>query len=262
MSFDLEGRAIVVTGSGRGIGEAIARGLAADGALLTIADIDEANASTVAEGIRAAGGKAIFVRVDVANRDSVKAMIATTVKAHGKLDVIFNNAGIAQTKPFLSITEQDWRRVMDINGLGVLICMQEAIKQMIAQGHGGKVVNTASIAGKQGYEPLAHYSASKFGVVALTQAAARAFGAQKINVNAICPGVVATDMWKLIDKGFKDEGLTSRDNEAFEAFSAGILLGRPSAADDLCGVARFLASSASDYMTGQSLVVDGGMVFV
>ncbi|WP_454619315.1 SDR family NAD(P)-dependent oxidoreductase [Bradyrhizobium cenepequi] len=262
MSFDLKGRAIVVTGSGRGIGEAIARSLAADGALLTIADIDEANASTVAEGIRAAGGKAISVRVDVANRDSVKAMIATTVKAHGKLDVIFNNAGIAQTKPFLSITEQDWRRVMDINGLGVLICMQEAIKQMIAQGHGGKVINTASIAGKQGYEPLAHYSASKFGVVALTQAAARAFGAQKINVNAICPGVVATDMWKLIDKGFKDEGLTSRDNEAFETFSAGILLGRPSAADDLCGVARFLASSASDYMTGQSLVVDGGMVLV
>ncbi|RZN30624.1 SDR family NAD(P)-dependent oxidoreductase [Bradyrhizobium sp. Leo121] len=262
MPFDLEGCAIVVTGSGRGIGEAIARGLAADGALLTIADIDEGNASTVAEGIRAAGGKAIAVRVDVTSRDSVKAMIAATVKAHRKLDVIFNNAGIAQTKPFLSITEQDWRRVMDTNGLGVLICMQEAIKQMIAQGHGGKIINTASIAGKQGYEPLAHYSASKFGVVALTQAAARAFGAQKINVNAICPGVVATDMWKLIDKGFKDEGLTSRDNEAFETFSAGILLGRPSAADDLCGVSRFLASSASDYMTGQSLVVDGGMVLI
>ncbi len=225
MPFDLEGRAIVVTGSGRGIGEAIARGLAADGALLTIADIDEGNASTVAEGIRAAGGKAIAVRVDVTSRDNVKAMIAATVKAHGKLDVIFNNAGIAQTKPFLSITEQDWRRVMDTNGLGVLICMQEAIKQMTAQGHGGKIINTASIAGKQGYEPLAHYSASKFGVVALTQAAARAFGAQKINVNAICPGVVATDMWKLIDKGFKDEGLTSRDNEAFETFSAGFCSG-------------------------------------
>ena len=98
--------------------------------------------------------------------------------------------------------------------------------------------------------------------MALTQAAARAFGGQKINVNAICPGVVATDMWKLIDKGFKDEGLTSRDNEAFETFSAGILLGRPSAADDLVGISRFLASSASDYMTGQSLVVDGGMVLV
>jgi meso-butanediol dehydrogenase/(S,S)-butanediol dehydrogenase/diacetyl reductase len=262
MSFDLEGRAVVVTGSGRGIGEAIARGLASAGAWLTIADINEANASTVAQSIRSGGGKAIAVSTNVASRESVKGMIAATVKAHGKLDVIFNNAGIAQTKPFLSITEDDWHRVMDINGLGVLICMQEAIKQMIAQGHGGKIINTASIAGKQGYEPLAHYSASKFGVVALTQAAARAFGAQKINVNAICPGVVATDMWKLIDKGFKDEGLTSRDNEAFETFSAGILLGRPSAAEDLVGVSQFLASSASDYMTGQSLVVDGGMVLV
>ena len=154
-----------------------------------------------------------------------------------------------------------------MNGLGVLIGMQEAIKQFQAQGKdatgfAGRIVNTASIAGKQGYEPLAHYCASKFGVVALTQAAARAFGKDGISANAICPGVVATEMWKVIDKGFKDEGLTSRDNEAFETFSAGILLGRPSAAEDLAGVAIFLASPASDYMTGQSLVVDGGMVFV
>ena len=146
--------------------------------------------------------------------------------------------------------------------LGVMIGIQEAARQMMAQGTGGKIINTASIAGKQGYEPLAHYCASKFGVVALTQAAARAFGARQITANCICPGVVATEMWKVIDKGFKDEGLTSRDNEAFETFSAGILLGRPSTADDLVGVARFLASGASDYMTGQSLVVDGGMVFV
>ena len=144
----------------------------------------------------------------------------------------------------------------------VRIGIQEAAKQFIAQGGGGKIVNTASIAGKQGYEPLAHYSASKFAVVALTQAAARAFGKHRINVNAICPGVVATDMWKLIDKGFKDEGLTSRDNEAFEGFSADILLGRPSRPEDLAGVSVFLASAGSDYMTGQSLVVDGGMVLL
>lgn len=259
MSEDLKGRSIIVTGAGRGIGEAMARGLAEQGAALTIADINEETARSVAASI---GGAAIGVKVDVADRASVKAMIAATVAAQGKLDVIFNNAGIAQTKPFLSITEEDWHRVMNVNALGVMICMQEAISQMIAQGHGGKIVNTASIAGKQGYEPLAHYSASKFAVVAMTQAVARGFGAQGITANAICPGVVATDMWKLIDKGFKDEGLTSRDNEAFETFSAGILLGRPSRAEDLVGVARFLASSASDYMTGQSLVVDGGMVLI
>jgi meso-butanediol dehydrogenase/(S,S)-butanediol dehydrogenase/diacetyl reductase len=262
MSINLQSRSIIVTGAGRGIGEAMAVGLAEAGARLTIADINEANAKSVADKITAKGGDAIAVAVDVRQRTSVQAMIAAAVRAFGRLDVIFNNAGIAQTKPFLSITEEDWHNVMDVNALGVLIGMQEAVKQMIAQGGGGKIVNTASIAGKQGYEPLAHYSASKFAVVALTQAAARAFGSHKINVNAICPGVVATDMWKVIDKGFRDEGLTTRENEAFDGFASTILLGRPSRADDMVGVARFLASSESDYMTGQSLLVDGGMVFV
>lgn len=258
----LNGRSIIVTGAGQGIGEAMARALASRGASLVIADLAEAKAEKVAQSIRDTGAKAIGVRVDVADRASVKAMIEATVKAFGRLDVIFNNAGIAQTRRFLAITEEDWHRVMDTNGLGALICMQEAAKQMIAQKGGGKIVNTASIAGKQGYEPLAHYSASKFAVVALTQAGARAFAPEKITVNAICPGVVATPMWKHIDKGFRDEGLTHRENEAFENFSSTILLGRPSVAEDLAGVACFLASADSDYMTGQSLVVDGGMVLI
>ncbi|WEX08646.1 glucose 1-dehydrogenase [Chelativorans sp. AA-79] len=262
MSNELDGRSIIVTGAARGIGEAMARGLSAQGASLTIADIDAHAAEKVAASLREGGAQATAVAVDVSRRESVRGMIGAAVSAHGKLDAIFNNAGIAQTRPFLSITDEDWHRVMDVNGLGVLICMQEAIRQMIAQGHGGKVINTSSIAGKQGYEPLAHYSASKFAVVALTQAAARAFGKDGINVNAICPGVVATEMWKVIDKGFVDEGLTERDNQAFETFSADILLGRPSKSDDLTGVACFLASPASDYMTGQSLIVDGGMVLV
>ncbi|MBB5220443.1 meso-butanediol dehydrogenase/(S,S)-butanediol dehydrogenase/diacetyl reductase [Amaricoccus macauensis] len=267
MTEALNGRSVIVTGAGRGIGAAMAKAMAAAGGRLTIADIDGSTAEAVAAEIRADGGKAIAVEADVTSRAAVQAMIAAAVAAHGRLDVIFNNAGIAQTRPFLAITEEDWRRVMDVNGLGVLIGMQEAVKQFQSQGKdatgfGGRIVNTASIAGKQGYEPLAHYCASKFGVVALTQAAARAFGKDGISANCICPGVVATEMWKVIDKGFKDEGLTGRDGEAFETFSAGILLGRPSAADDLAGVAVFLASPASDYMTGQSLVVDGGMVFV
>lgn len=267
MNKPLNGRSVLVTGAGRGIGAAMAKAVAAAGGRLAIADIDLAAAEGVAGEIQAAGGEAVAVQADVTDRDAVKAMIAAAVGAHGRLDVIFNNAGIAQTRPFLSITEEDWRRVMDVNGLGVLIGMQEAIRQFQSQGKdatgfGGRIVNTASIAGKQGYEPLAHYCASKFGVVALTQAAARAFGKDGISANAICPGVVATDMWKVIDKGFKDEGLTSRDGEAFDGFAAGILLGRASVAEDLAGVAVFLASPASDYMTGQSLVVDGGMVFV
>lgn len=262
MSQDSNQPSIIVTGAGRGIGEAMARGLAASGARLVIADINEASAQAVAQSIRDAKGQAIGVAVDVSQRVSVKALIDKTVAQFGRLDVMFNNAGIAQTRAFLSITEDDWHRVMDINALGVLIGMQEAAKQMIAQGGGGKIINTASIAGKQGYAPLAHYCASKFSVVALTQAGARALGEHQIKVNAICPGVVATDMWKLIDQGFRDEGMTTQENEAFNKFSADILLGRPSRAEDLVGVANFLASPASDYMTGQSLVVDGGMVLV
>ncbi|MDQ7263204.1 glucose 1-dehydrogenase [Paracoccus sp. PS-1] len=262
MSNSVEGRVVIVTGAGRGIGRSIAEGLAQAGARVVIADIAADTAESTAAEIREAGGQAIGLAVDVADRASTRALIARTAAEHGRLDAMFNNAGIAQVKPFNDITEDDWHRVMDVNAMGVLIGIQEAAKQFIAQGGGGKIVNTASIAGKQGYEPLAHYSASKFAVVALTQAAARAFGRHGICVNAICPGVVATDMWKLIDKGFKDEGLTQRDNEAFEGFSADILLGRPSRPEDLAGVSIFLASAGSDYMTGQSLVVDGGMVLL
>jgi len=257
----LKDKSIVITGAAGGIGAAIAKTLAADGARITVADLSEAAARTVAGEITAAGGTAIAVAVDVRQRAQVRALIDQAVAAHGRLDVLFNNAGVAQTRPFLDITEEDWRFVTDVNALGVLIGMQEAIKTFKAQGGGGKIVNTASIAAKQGYEPLAHYCASKFAVVALTQAAARAFGKEQITVNAFCPGVVATDMWKTIDKGFRDSGLTSHDNEAFDTFAAGAVLGRPSTPADLVGVARFLASSASDFMTGQSLLVDGGMVF-
>lgn len=260
MSGRLAGQRVVVTGAGRGIGAEMAKAMAAEGARLVIADLDFGIAKATAAAIAETGGEAVPVQVDVRDRTSVQAMIAATVEAYGGLDALFNNAGIAQVRPFLSISEEDWRAVMDVNGLGVLIGMQEAAKQMIAQGTGGSIVNTASIAGKQGYEPLAHYSASKFAVVALTQAGARAFAKDKIRVNAICPGVVATDMWKLIDRGFKDSGLTARDNEAFETFAATALLGRGSRPDDMAGVALFLTSADSAFMTGQTLLVDGGIV--
>ncbi|KQT83913.1 glucose 1-dehydrogenase [Aurantimonas sp. Leaf443] len=258
MINDLDGVRAVVTGGARGIGAEMAKGLAAAGARVLVADLNEEAARAMAAAI---GGETIACRVDVRERSSVRAMIETAAARFGGVDAVFNNAGIAQVRPFLDITEEDWRTVMDVNGLGVLIGMQEAIRQMKRQGTGGSIVNTASIAGKQGYEPLAHYSASKFAVVALTQAAARAFGKDAIRVNAICPGVVATDMWKLIDQGFRDNGLSSSENEAFDGFAAGAVLGRASRPDDMAGVACFLAGKGSAFMTGQTLLVDGGMVF-
>jgi len=255
----LHNRSIIVTGAARGIGEAIARALAQQQAQVVVADINAQQAEAVVASIVAAGGQALGVGVDVRERASVRALIAAAVAAYGKLDVMFNNAGVAQARPFLSITEDDWRSVMDVNALGCLIGMQEAIRQMLAQQTPGKIINTASIAGKQGHEPLAHYSASKFAVIGLTQAAARAFGAQQITVNAICPGVVATPMWGAIEEGIATQGRTP--GEVFAQAASAAVLGRASQPQDLAGVSVFLAGPGSDFMTGQALVVDGGMVF-
>jgi len=173
--------------------------------------------------------------------------------------VIFNNAGIAEIRPFMEVEEEHWNRLMTVNGLGVLICMQEAARLMIEQGH-GKMINTASIAGKEGYDIQPHYSATKFSVVALTQAGARAFGPHGITVNAICPGIVETELWEGLDDDFMRFGITERPGEGMERFSERILLGRTATPEDMAGPAAFLASSDSDYITGQSLMVDGGMV--
>jgi len=259
VSSSVQGKAIIVTGAGRGIGAAIARELAEGGASVCIADLDFASAQKIAAGI---GGAAIAVQVDVSSRDSVKAMIAATVKAFGKLDVIFNNAGISQACPFMEVTEHDWHRIMDVNALGVLIGTQEAARQMQAQGHGGKIINTASIAAKQGYPLFAHYCASKFAVAALTQAAARALAADKITVNAFAPGVVGTELWKQLDQEFMEHGLTQKPDQAINEFSQSILLGRHSMPGDIVGVTTFLASTGSDYITGQTFMVDGGMVLI
>ena len=259
MSGTVQGKSIIVTGAGRGIGAGIARDLARNGANVCVADLNEAAAQSVAASI---GASAIAVRVDVASRDSTKAMIAATVKAFGRLDVMFNNAGISQACPFMDVTEDDWHRIMDVNGLGVLIGTQEAARQMQDQGTGGKIINTASIAAKQGYPLFAHYCASKFAVAALTQAAARALAADKITVNAFAPGVVRTELWEQLDREFIDLGVTQKPDQAIDEFSQSILMGRYSTPEDITGVTTFLASAGSDYMTGQTVMVDGGMVLI
>ncbi|OMI00058.1 shikimate dehydrogenase [Bradyrhizobium brasilense] len=261
MSGRLNHQSIIVTGAGRGIGAELAQAFAAEGAKVVVADVNKGNAANVAKRIMASGGSAISVEVDVRKRDSIRAMISAAVKEFGGLDTMVNNAGIAQVRTFLDISDEDWDTMLEVNSRGVLFCMQESIKQMLAQGHGGSVINMSSIAGKQGYPTQAHYCASKFGVVALTQAAAKAFGPNRIRVNAICPGIVATDMWKMIDQGFRDAGLTNEENEAFNGYVALTALGRPSTPADLTGVAVFLASHESEYMTGQTLLIEGGLVF-
>ena len=260
MSVELNGRSIIVTGAGRGIGAAIAADLAARGARVAVADLDRESAEAVTARIVAQGHEAKAFAVDVASRKNVRGLIGEVVAAYGRLDVMFNNAGISKTINFLDTTEEDFERIMRVNGLGVMIGIQEAARQMISQGQGGKIVNTASIAGKQGYPLFAAYCASKFAVVALTQAAGRALAEHKITVNCFAPGVVRTELWKQLDTEFMELGLTKEAGQAINEFSASILIGRAALPADIVGTTSFLASKASDYITGQTIMIDGGMV--
>jgi meso-butanediol dehydrogenase / (S,S)-butanediol dehydrogenase / diacetyl reductase len=259
MGDRLTGRTIVVTGGASGIGAGICRGLAAEGANVVIADLDLDSAERVVAEITATGGAASAVRVDVTDRASVVAGIAETVSRHGRLDAYFNNAGMNAPMKFLDITDSNFELVMRVNALGVLIGIQEAARQFIAQGGGGKVINTASIAGRQGFASFAPYSASKAAVISLTQAGARALASHGITVNAFAPGVVATPLWTKLDADLEAMG---EGDSGFDSMAAGILLGRPAQPEDIAPTAIFLAAADSDYITGQVIPIEGGMILV
>lgn len=260
MARRLEGKTCIVTGAAMGIGRAVAVRLAEEGANVVLGDIEKSLAAQASADIERSGGSAVSHWVDVSERASVSELIAYAADRFGSLDVMFNNAGVAQAVPILDTTQAQWERLMRINGLGVLIGIQEAARQFLRQGTGGKIVNTASVAGKQGFALVGAYSASKFAVVGLTQAAARELAANQITVNGFCPGIVATELWRNLDEQIMQTGRTSRAGEAMAEFSQDILLGRVSTPEDCAGIAAYLASSDSDYMTGQCIQVDGGMI--
>ena len=258
----IQEKSIIVTGGAQGLGEGIVRRLTDDGARVVIADLNGDKAEALAAELRSKSKKAIASKVDVAERAQVKATVAQAVAAFGGVDVLFNNAGFNKPVPFFDVDERNFNSIIRVNTLGVLICMQEVGKQMIDQGRGGKIVNTASIAGRQGYAEFAPYCASKAGVISLTQAAAREMAKHNITVNGIAPGVVRTPLWDGLEQDMIDRGVIKQKGEFIESFSAGILLGRPSLPADLAGICAFLASAESDYMTGQIIMCDGGMVLV
>lgn len=251
---------VIVTGAARGIGRAIAEELSGAGYGVVIADLDEKAGSEAAAEIGKAGGKALFHKVDVSDRASVAAAVKACEAAFGFIHAIVNNAGFNRPQHFLETTEDNWDRIMTINGLGVLIGMQEAAKAMIAAGHKGKIVNTASIASRSGDAEWVPYCASKAAVVSMTQAGAKALAQHGINVNAFAPGVVRTDLWTQLDKDLMEMGISSAPGEAMDNFSKSIPLGRTSTPQDIVGTVAFLISPASDYMTGQCLMIDGGMI--
>ena len=251
--------AAVVTGAGRGIGRAIALRLARDGHAVAVNDVDKAGAESVAAEILAAGGRAVAVPADVTDRDAVFAMVDRAAAELGSVDVMVANAGIAQVKTLLELTPEDLRGMFDVNVFGVVYCMQAAAERFIAQGTGGKIISAASIAAHSGFSLLGHYSATKFAVRALTQAAAKELAKDKITVNAYCPGIVGTDMWDLIDEKMGPY-LGNERGETLAQFSKLIALGRVQTPDDVAGFVSYLAGPDSDYMTGQSVMIDGGIV--
>jgi meso-butanediol dehydrogenase/(S,S)-butanediol dehydrogenase/diacetyl reductase len=264
MSQRMTGRVVVVTGGASGIGAGIAKGMAREGAMIAVADLNVDAAQKVADEIVGEGGMAIATHVDVADRATVSAGIAATVERFGRLDAYFNNAGVNTPMPFLDISEDNFEFIMRINALSVLIGTQEAARQFLEQKPGiggirGKVVNTASIAGRTGFSTWAPYSAAKAAVISLTQAAARALAEQGITVNAFAPGVVATPLWIKLDADLAKMGAL---DAGFDSMAADILLGRPAQPEDIVPTALFLASADSDYITGQVIPIEGGMILV
>ncbi|MFK8079129.1 MAG: SDR family NAD(P)-dependent oxidoreductase [Granulosicoccus sp.] len=262
----ISGRSCVVTGAARGIGRAIGEALLDEGADVCFADVDSEGVAEVARlnasRANSGGGRVTHAAVDVTNRAQVRAMIVHAVDCFGKVDVKFNNAGVNKPMNFMDVTEENWNFIMSVNALGCMIGIQEAARQMIAQGTGGKIVNTASIASRQGFDNVAPYCASKWAVVSLTQSGARDLAKHNITVTGFAPGVVATEMWEQVDKDLMEIGAAERPGQAMDEFSAQILKGRVAKPVDITGTTTFLASADSDYMTGQVVMIDGGMTLI
>ncbi len=256
-------RVCIVTGAAQGIGRAIGEALLEEGASVCFADLNGEKVASVAEANRSRHDRRVTsVQVDVTDRALVREMIRHTVEKFGRLDVKFNNAGVNKPMNFMDVTEQNWHFIMSVNGLGCMIGMQEAARQMIAQGGGGKIINTASVASRQGFDNVAPYCASKWAVVSLTQSGARDLAKHDITVTGFAPGVVATEMWEQVDQDLMAIGAAKRPGQAMEEFSAEILKGRVATPADITGTTTFLASRDSDYMTGQVVMIDGGMTLV
>jgi acetoin reductase-like protein len=256
MNVRLEGKVAAITGAGSGMGKAIAQAYAREGAKVVVADLNLESAQKVADEI-AAGGEAIAIQTDVRDQAQAQGMVDAAVAGFGGLDILVNNAGVGKIIPFLETTNEDWDFMFDVNCKGMLWCSQAAARQMIEQGRGGKIINLASQAGRRGEALVLAYCASKACVISMTQSIALALAPHKINVNGIAPGIVDTQFWVEVDKQFA-KLFGWEIGEPKRKFVEAIPLGRIEQPEDVTGAAIFLASSDSDYMTQQTLNVDGG----
>ncbi|KAI0811707.1 hypothetical protein GGR55DRAFT_688311 [Xylaria sp. FL0064] len=262
------GKHAIITGSSRGIGKAIALRLAADGYNVCVNDLgaNRAGCEEVAKEIRGMGRKACVAVADVTSREEVKGMIETSVRELGPLNTMIANAGIVQVKHVLEVSDEDFKHMFDVNVFGLQNCLSEAAKQLISQGNcqpdrPGKLLAAASIVAFKSFPLMPHYSASKWAVRGLIQAFAMELAKNNITVNAYAPGIVETAMWDKIDAAIEER--TGLDKgEVTEKFAREMsALVRVSIPEDVAKLVSFLASSDSDFVTGQTQLVDGGIIF-
>ena len=258
--MNTKAKVALITGAGQGIGRAIALRLAKDGVDIAIVDLKKDKMDAVAKEVQALGRKATVFVADVTSRDQVYAAVDHAEKELGGFDIMVNNAGIAQVQPLADVTPQEVEAIFKVNIEGVLWGIQAAAKKFRACGHKGKIINASSVAGHNGFAMLGVYSATKFAIRGLTQAAALEYAGDGITVNAYCPGIVGTDMWVEIDERFAK--LTGAPKGAtYKKYVEGIALGRAETPDDVAAFVSYLAGPDSDYMTGQAPIIDGGIVY-
>ena len=251
----------VITGSGQGIGKALAERLAKDGFAIVLSDINEDTLKETEKELKDKDYEVTTFTGNVASQKDQEALVRHAVDTFGSLDVFVNNAGIEGQVGPITETESDMLdKTLDINLKGVVYGIQAAANEMKKQESGGKIINACSIAGQEGFEMLSIYSASKFAVKGLTQAAAKELAQYKITVNSYCPGIVGTSMWDRLDEKMM-EHMGTEKGEAFDQFAEGIALGRTQTPEDVADLVSFLASSGSGYITGQNIITDGGMIF-
>lgn len=248
MTMDLSGRVALVTGSGRGIGRAIALKLAEHGASLVVNDIEGSpGAGEVAEEIRSRGREAVVILADISRAEEVSRLVEEAVAALGRVDILVNNAGIARDQLLLRMSDADWDQVLAINLKGAFLCSRAVLRHMVRQ-RWGRIISIASVVGLMGNAGQANYAAAKAGLIGLTKTIAKEVASREITANAIAPGFIDTDMTRKLSPALKDEILKQ------------IPLGSFGSPEDVAQAVLFLASEEARYITGQVLNVDGGLV--